>query len=220
MLNKLKQLEAEVERLKRSLDSSDDRLLREIKNSVEWAKTASYHQYREERAVELLEDIAYNKYYNSKNNRENAIKDFLRYIEGLTKKCETDKCNHYLCDKFAIVRGLCTRHSQAVEAKRRRIEAINYRKTEKYKVLDAARKQTEAYKEQQRLGQKRYKEKNREKVNAHAKVHYAVSTGKLTRLPCEVCGEEKTEGHHDDYSKPLEVRWLCRKHHGETRWVA
>lgn len=36
--------------------------------------------------------------------------------------------------------------------------------------------------------------------------------GKLTRGPCEVCGE-LAEMHHDDYSKPLAVRWLCREHH-------
>lgn len=34
----------------------------------------------------------------------------------------------------------------------------------------------------------------------------------LKRQPCEECGEW-AEAHHDDYDKPLEVRWLCFKHH-------
>ncbi|MFC3331681.1 hypothetical protein ACFOEM_04310 [Paenalcaligenes hominis] len=33
------------------------------------------------------------------------------------------------------------------------------------------------------------------------------------RGDCEVCGKSKVDAHHDDYSKPLEVRWLCREHH-------
>jgi len=37
----------------------------------------------------------------------------------------------------------------------------------------------------------------------------------LIHLPCEVCNKLKTECHHDDYSKPKEVRHLCRKHHVE-----
>ena len=41
----------------------------------------------------------------------------------------------------------------------------------------------------------------------------AVKSGKIERQPCEVCGAVKTDAHHDDYLKPLDVRWLCRKHH-------
>ena len=31
--------------------------------------------------------------------------------------------------------------------------------------------------------------------------------------PCEVCGIPESHAHHDDYSRPLDVRWLCEKHH-------
>jgi len=41
----------------------------------------------------------------------------------------------------------------------------------------------------------------------------AIRLGKIKRGNCEVCGEENAQGHHEDYSKPLEVIWLCRRHH-------
>lgn len=44
-------------------------------------------------------------------------------------------------------------------------------------------------------------------------VSRAIKSGTLTRRPCEVCGNPKSEAHHDDYSKPLAVRWLCFFHH-------
>lgn len=50
-------------------------------------------------------------------------------------------------------------------------------------------------------------------VIAHHKVTQAIQSGRLVRQPCEVCGELEVEGHHDDYSRPLEVRWLCPSHH-------
>lgn len=34
-----------------------------------------------------------------------------------------------------------------------------------------------------------------------------------TNAPCEVCGDVNSQGHHEDYSRPLEVMWLCQKHH-------
>lgn len=51
------------------------------------------------------------------------------------------------------------------------------------------------------------------KIKAARKVQYAIKIGKIKRLPCEKCGELKSQAHHDDYSKPLIVRFLCAAHH-------
>lgn len=40
--------------------------------------------------------------------------------------------------------------------------------------------------------------------------------GELKKQSCEVCSDPITVAHHDDYARPLDVRWLCRSHH--LRW--
>lgn len=54
-----------------------------------------------------------------------------------------------------------------------------------------------------------------EKIKARNAVNNAIRDGRLKRESCEVCGQV-AQAHHDDYSKPLEVKWLCRKHHDVT----
>lgn len=81
---------------------------------------------------------------------------------------------------------------------------------------------------------KKYHKENKDKINLHMKgklakerrmkfpekarardmVNNAVKSGKLTKLPCEECGStNRIHGHHEDYSKPLKVVWLCPQHH-------
>lgn len=77
-----------------------------------------------------------------------------------------------------------------------------YRQTLRGRVVNAA-------------SRSRYSEEHPERTRACAAVNYAVETGRLIKpKTCENCGEAKPlHGHHQDYSQPLVVVWLCRSCH-------
>lgn len=59
-----------------------------------------------------------------------------------------------------------------------------------------------------------WKTRNPEKAAAGRALRNAVKRGVMRRpATCSVCQREKPHGHHDDYSKPLEVVWYCGRHH-------
>jgi hypothetical protein len=58
-----------------------------------------------------------------------------------------------------------------------------------------------------------YRNKWPEKYKATNKVSNAIRDKRLTKEPCAICGEKEVQAHHVNYSKPLEVTWLCFKHH-------
>lgn len=60
---------------------------------------------------------------------------------------------------------------------------------------------------------KRWATENPVKRKAQVAVGNAIRDGKLNRQACSVCGEDKAQAHHHDYSMPLDVIWLCPKHH-------
>jgi hypothetical protein len=64
--------------------------------------------------------------------------------------------------------------------------------------------------------QRDLRKRNPEKYKARMLVGNSLRNGKIKKGLCEICGIEKTQAHHTDYSKPLQVMWLCRKHHMEV----
>lgn len=61
-----------------------------------------------------------------------------------------------------------------------------------------------------RIWIKEHPEANR----AKATVHRALVSGHLCQDVCVVCSStSNTEAHHQDYSRPLTVDWLCHKCH-------
>lgn len=83
---------------------------------------------------------------------------------------------------------------------------------ERYRRVVASPESRKAYFEHQKL----WRFRNTPKRKAHIEVGNALRSGKLIRQPCERCGaEENIHAHHEDYSRPLDVNWLCVPCHAQ-----
>lgn len=72
---------------------------------------------------------------------------------------------------------------------------------------------TDARRASYRTSSAKWQAKNKVKLQCHKRVRIALARGDLIKGPCETCGGLIVDAHHDDYSKPLDVRWFCRPHH-------
>lgn len=73
---------------------------------------------------------------------------------------------------------------------------------------------TEYFRRYQREWARKHPRPHSYKYTARAAVARALKRGSLIRKPCEKCGsKDRIQAHHPDYSKPLQVKWLCKKHH-------
>ena len=88
-----------------------------------------------------------------------------------------------------------------------------YQKKNKVKLIEKRKEWVVNNKDKiSELHKKDYK-KNKKKHMSRGILNKAVKSNEIIRGVCAKCGESKVEGHHFDYSKPLDVIWLCIKHH-------
>jgi hypothetical protein len=97
---------------------------------------------------------------------------------------------------------ICTMQRRKKEGRPAYLKAIKkYRKNH-----------AERHRQYMRENGAKYREKYRKegKIRARWMARYY-----LDRQPCERCGSVKSQAHHHDYTKPLDVNWLCSTHHAE-----
>lgn len=111
--------------------------------------------------------------------------------------------------------AVAMKHQETCEAREHRL-ALARARDKRYR-----EKHPERAREMRAARVRRWRERNpdwrkpyAEQVKAQHAVTNAIRDGRLERLPCEICGEW-AEAHHTDYTKPLDVRWLCPAHHRE-----
>lgn len=127
------------------------------------------------------------------------------------KKCKYQKSGrkHYLENKEKC-------HENASRYAKKNRESINKRVRDDYnqepeKYLDRLRENRKSNKDTL----KRYRENHREKINAQNQLRDHVKRGNIIKpSKCSICASDKwIEAHHADYTKPLDVVWLCKKCH-------
>ena len=124
----------------------------------------------------------------------------------------------FTSDKLLAVCKAC--HRANVRANRK-ANSDHYREYDRVRAMQpdrvaarSAYQQTPEGKAATSRAKNNYLRRNPVKRKAVNAVNNALRDGRLERQPCETCGAI-AQAHHDDYSKPLDVRWLCTKHHAE-----
>ena len=74
---------------------------------------------------------------------------------------------------------------------------------------------TEAGRERSRAAKRNYRINHPLRARANIALNNAIRDGRITRHLCHICGAAEVEGHHADYSRPLDVTWLCIEHHNQ-----
>ena len=112
----------------------------------------------------------------------------------------------------------CTKKDVQTYYKDTILERKNYEQIRNQKRREYLKKREPASKEQRLNAERRYREKYKIKYCAKIILNNAIRDGKIKKGLCQICSCKNVHGHHYDYTKPLDVIWLCDIHHKKVHW--
>lgn len=191
-----------------SFGKTEDTIMRKCYKCNEEKEFSEYHKDKTQIGGHSYECKKCKSEIRKKRRQENPEKYREQNRKSLEKNYESIRQSQR---KFRLENRerILKRRKELREPRRKEINAKEYER----------RKNDPKHLEKMRIINKRNRDKNKEinkpKLNAHKLVMYAVKLGLLIRAKeCEICqGTIKIEGHHKDYSNPLEVQWLCKSCH-------
>ena len=137
--------------------------------------------------------------------KEKPLSEFYRHkqmFDGYLNKCKE-------CTKSRVT----AHRNDNIEAARE----YDRKRSKQSHRLKANRENSKQYRDSGRHAEvnKRYRVENPEKYRAHNILNNATRDGKIKKpYKCKACKKRRVlHGHHDDYSKPLDVDWLCAQCH-------
>lgn len=133
---------------------------------------------------------------------------YLKHKKKLLLKCK----QRYQAKKASILKYIKAYRLRNLE----KLRAYGREKSREDKSLKRVRKWHKNNRDRIKPHAAKWRANNKPKRVAHRQVATAIEKGMLTKKPCEVCGSLKVHAHHEDYSKPLEIIWLCQKHHAKA----
>lgn len=133
------------------------------------------------------------------------LSDFYKHpqmADGHVNKCKE-------CNKKDVIANRESRsdYYNAYDRQRSKLEHRREYNTQRNKIEEVRLRNNET----KRLSSDRLWKRKK----AAEKVNNALRDGRLCKLPCAICGGVEVQGHHPDYDSPLDVVWLCVKHHSE-----
>ena len=134
-----------------------------------------------------------------------------RVVTVLCTRCLEAEVDPSLRPKFGRICRRCYRAWARAKAAKRRQEGT-FRPSREAKLRSSRKRSRNPERKRQqaaRAARLLRDPMHRPRILARAALRWAVRSGRIVRQPCQRCGEARAEGHHDDYAKPFEVRWLC-----------
>ena len=114
-------------------------------------------------------------------------------------------------------------HEKVLEYDRNRPNAKQRAEQRRIRAHEKKKNNPVGYRLSKNIAEDKYRKDNREKHIAHSRLKYAIEAGKIKRQTvCVKCGSNyRVEAHHEDYSRPIDVIWLCdtchKNRHKEIR---